>query len=36
MIEEDDKWKEKAADRKKGKGITTGAVQQYKNYLTTL
>ena len=30
---EDDKWKEKAADREKWEGITTGAGQQYTNGL---
>ena len=27
--EEDDRWREKAADREKWKGITAGEVQQY-------
>ena len=31
MTEEDDKWREKAADREKWKGITARAVQQYTN-----
>ena len=29
--QKDDKWTEKAANREKWKGVTTGAVQQYKN-----
>ena len=30
-LEEDDKWMEKAADREKWKGITSGVLQQYKD-----
>ena len=35
-VEEDDRWREKAADREKWEGITVGMVQQYMNCRTPL